>query len=178
MCTSSAARNSPSDNYLLMTRARRPRSRLTALQAGLGEVLGEDQLRRLADIGRVRRNWARIVGPVLAQHTEPLNIDKGCLHVAVDHPAMAQQVRFLHEEIRESCFRQCRITGISNIRTRHQPGAGIPTPNRFRKPVRRLSLSEKKAVARQIHQVHNKALRRAMFRARINQLRHQRSGEM
>ncbi len=160
-----------------MTRARRPRSRLTGLQAGLGEVLGENQLRRLADIGRVRRNWTRIVGAVLAQHSEPVNIENGCLHIAVDHPAMAQQIRFLQEEIRQACFRQCRITGIGNVRTRHQPGAGMPSPNRSRKAVRRLSLGEKKAVARQMHRVHNKELRRAMFKARINQLSHQTSDE-
>jgi hypothetical protein len=160
-----------------MTRAHRPHSRLTALQAGLAEVLGADQLRRLADIGRLQRNWTRIVGAVLAQHTEPVNVDNGCLHIAVDHPAMAQQIRFLQEEIRQACYRKCRITGISNIRTRHQPGAGMQSPNRSRKPVRRLSLSEKKAVARQMHRVHNKPLRRAMFKARINQLRHQPSSE-
>ncbi|OIO70613.1 MAG: DUF721 domain-containing protein [Zetaproteobacteria bacterium CG12_big_fil_rev_8_21_14_0_65_55_1124] len=156
-----------------MKRRSRPHSHLTALQAGLSEVLGEDQLKRLADIGRIRRDWAKIVGPVLSQHTEPLNIDNGCLHVAVDHPAMAQQMRFLHEEIREACFKQCRVTGISNIRTRHQPGAGMPSRSHVTLPLHPLSLSDKKAVAREVHQVHNKALRRAMFEARINQLRHQ-----
>jgi len=150
----------------------RARSKLTALQSGLSEVLGADQLKRLADIGRVRRDWAKVVGPVLAQHTEPLNIDKGCLHIAVDHPAMAQQVRFLHEEIREACFRQCRVTGISNVRSRHQPGAGIPTRSVSRPVAHRISLSDKKVVAREISSVHNKPLRRAMFEARINQLRY------
>lgn len=156
-----------------MARARRPRSRLTGLQAGLGEVLGEEQLKRLSDIGRVRRNWTRIVGAVLAQHTEPVNIDHGCLHIAVDHPAMAQQVRFLQEEIRQACYRQCRVAGISNIRTRHQPGAGMPIANHLRRQARRLSLSEKKAVAKEMRRVRSKELRRAMFRARINQLSHQ-----
>jgi len=156
-----------------MKRGKRPRSRLTALQSGLSEVLGEEQLKRLADIGRVRREWGRIVGPVLSQHTEPLNIDNGCLHIAVDHPAMAQQIRFLHEEIREACFRQCRVTGISNVRSRHQPGAGIPARAMARPVLHRLSLSEKKAVAREVSPVRNKPLRRAMFEARINQLRYQ-----
>jgi len=156
-----------------MKRGSRARSQLTALQAGLSEVLGEDQLKRLADIGRVRRDWAKIVGPVLSQHTEPLNIDNGSLHLAVDHPAMAQQIRFLHEEIRDACFRQCRVTGISNIRSRHQPGAGMPQKKTATTTLRRLSLSEKKVIAREIHSVHNKTLRLAMFEARVNQLRHQ-----
>ena len=156
-----------------MKRGKRPHSQLTALQSGLSDVLGSDQLKRLADIGRIRRDWAKIVGPVLAQHTEPLNIDNGCLHVAVDHPAMAQQMRFLHEEIRAACFQQCRVTGISNIRSRHQPGAGIPTRNTTKLPLRRLTLSDKKAVAREVSPVRNKPLRRAMFEARVNQLRHE-----
>jgi len=156
-----------------MKRRSRPRSHLTALQAGLSEVLGEDQLKRLADIGRIRRDWTKIVGPVLSQHTEPLNIDNGCLHVGVDHPTMAQQMRFLHEEIRQACFKQCRVTGISNIRTRHQPGAGMPKKETATPALHRLSLSEKKAIAREIHSVHNKTLRLAMFEARVNQLHHQ-----
>lgn len=155
----------------------RPRSKLTALQSGLSDVLGVDQLKQLADIGRIRRDWAKIVGPVLAQHTEPLNIDKGSLHIAVDHPAMAQQVRFLHEEIRQACFRQCRVSGISNIKSRHQPGAGIPTRSIAKPVAHRLSLSEKKAVAREIRRVHNKLLRRAIFNARVNQLRYRDSAE-
>ncbi len=156
-----------------MKRTRRPRSQLTALQSGLSDVLGADQLKRLADVGRVRRDWAKVVGPVLAQHTEPLNIDNGCLHIAVDHPVMAQQVRFLQEEIREACFKQCRVTGISNIRTRHQPGAGIPTRSASMAPTRRLSLGDKKTIARELRLVRNKSLRLAMFEARVNQLRHQ-----
>jgi len=156
-----------------MKRGSRPRSQLTTLQAGLSKVLGEEQQKRLADICRVRRDWAKIVGPVLAQHTEPLNIDNGCLHIAVDHPVMAQQIRFLQEEIRQACFKQCRVTGISNIRSRHQPGAGIPIRSTTKDATRRLSLSDKKAIAREVCLVRNKTLRLAMFEARVNQLRHQ-----
>jgi len=156
-----------------MKRVKRPRSRLTALQVGLSGVLGEEQLNRLADIGHARRDWAKVVGPVLAQHTEPLNIDNGCLHIAVDHPAMAQQVRFLQQKIRDACFRQCRITGIRQIRTRHQPGAGIALPSPHKAAVRELSLHDKKTIAREMRSVRSKPLRRAMFKARINQLRYQ-----
>lgn len=156
----------------------RPRSRLTALQSGLSDVLGADQLKQLADVGRIRRDWAKIVGAMLAQHTEPLNIENGTLHIAVDHPAMAQQIRFLHEEMRKACFRQCRVTGISNIKSRHQPGAGMPTSRSARPVARKLSLSDKKAVAREIRMVRNKLLRRAMFEARVNQLRYQGPDEL
>jgi len=156
-----------------MKRGSRPRSQLKALQSGLSEVLGEEQQKRLGDICRVRRDWAKIVGPVLAQHTEPLNIENGCLHIAVDHPVMAQQVRFLHEEIRQACFKQCRVSGVSNIRSRHQPGAGIPTKNTSRIVSRHLSLSDKKAIARELSLVRNKSLRFAMFEARVNQQRYQ-----
>jgi len=135
-------------------------------------VLGEEQLQRLADIGRVRRQWAEIVGPVLAQHTEPLNIEAGCLHIAVDHPAMAQQVRFLQQEIRDACFRRCRVRNIGNVRTRMQPGAGIPPRKENIAPPKNLTWRDKRRIASEIRKVHNKALRRAMFQARINQLRY------
>jgi len=155
----------------------RARSHLTAIQSGLSEVLGAKQLKQLSDIGHIRRDWAKIVGAVLATHTEPLNIVDGCLHIAVDHPAMAQQLRFLHEEIRQACFKQCRVTGISNIRSRHQPGAGMPVRSASMRRARPLSLSDKKAVAREIRSVRNKPLRRAMFEARVNQLRFEESND-
>ncbi len=150
----------------------RVRSHLTPLQSGLCAVLGEEQLQRLADIGRVRRQWAEIVGSVLAQHTEPLNIEAGCLHIAVDHPAMAQQVRFLQQEIRNACFRRCRVKSISNVRTRMQPGAGMPQREKISTPPKHPTWRDKRRIAKDIRKVRNKALRRAMFQARINQLRY------
>jgi len=161
-----------------MKRDSRPRSQLKALQTGLSEVLGEEQQKRLGDICRVRRDWAKIVGPVLAQHTEPLNIEKGCLHIAVDHPVMAQQIRFLQDKIRQACFKQCRVTGISNMRSRHQPGAGIPSKSTTRIVSRQLSLSDKKAIARELSLVRNKSLRFAMFEARVNQQRYEAHSEI
>ncbi len=155
-----------------MASRKRSRSRLTPLQSGLSAVLGEEQLKRLADIGHLRRSWQQVVGPVLALHTEPLNIEAGCLHIAVDHPAMAQQVRFLQQEIRNACFRLFHIKNISNIRTRMQPGAGIHPAKSTQNPARKLSLQDKKMIAAEIRSVSDKSLRRAMFEARINQLRY------
>lgn len=150
----------------------RARSRLTPLQAGLAAVLGEEKLRRLADIGRIRRDWPRLVGPMLAQHSEPVSIEKGCLLVAVDHPAMAQQFRFLQQEIREACFRRCRIRSIGKLHTRIQSGAGMHRSGTSdNRPPRRLSLREKREIAVELRAVRNKALRRSMFYARMNQLR-------
>jgi len=149
---------------------KRSRSQLTGIQVGLAEVLGADQLKQLADIGHLRRDWAKVVGAVLAQHSEPLNLDNGCLHIAVDHPAMAQQIRFLQDEIREACFRQCRVKSIRSIRSRHQPGAGYKPGEIVKVQARRLDLSEKKMIARDIQSVSDKTLRRAMFDARVKQL--------
>jgi len=84
----------------------------------------------------------------------------------------------LHEEIRHACFRKCRIAGIHNIRTRHQPSAGMPQDKDNRTLRRKLTLSQKKAVAGELRAVRNKALRRAMFDARVKQLRNQHTPEV
>jgi hypothetical protein len=149
---------------------KRPRSKLTALQAGLSDVLGEKKLEKLAGVARLRRAWPTIVGPVLAQHTEPINIESDTLLTAVDHPAMAQQIRFLQQEIRDACFRKCRVGNIRRIRTRMQPGAGINISGQPAKPVRSVGLNEKKQVAGTLRYVSDKTLRHAMFDARISQL--------
>jgi len=149
---------------------KRPRSKLTALQTGLSDVLGEEKLEKLAGVARLRRAWPTIVGPVLAQHTEPINIESDTLLTAVDHPAMAQQIRFLQQEIRDACFRKCRVSSIKRIRTRMQSGAGINTTGQPAIPVRSIGLGEKKNAVRTLRHVADKTLRRAMFDAYLAQL--------
>lgn len=149
---------------------KRPRSKLTALQAGISDVLGEEKLEKLASVARLRRAWPAIVGPVLAQHTEPINIEAGALLTAVDHPAMAQQIRFLQQEIRDACFRKCHVSSIKRIRTRMQPGAGINILRQPTKPAHIVGLNEKKHAVKTLRHVTDKTLRHAMFDAYLAQL--------
>ncbi len=151
-------------------RKKRPHSKLTALQAGLSDVLGEEKLEKLASVARLRRAWSAIVGPLLAQHTEPINIESDTLLTAVDHPAMAQQIRFLQQEIRDACFRKCRVSSIKRIRTRMQPGAGIDINRRPSRPVHIVEFHEKKTAVKTLQHVADKTLRRAMFDAYLAQL--------
>ncbi len=149
---------------------KRARSRLHPLQAGLADVLGGENLERLAGVARLRRLWPAIVGPVLSQHTEPVNIESDTILVAVDHPAMAQQIRFLQQEIRAACLRKCHVSGIRRIRTRMQPGSGINIGGRLPGPVRPVTLKEKKRLAKGLRHIGDRALRRAMFSARLAQI--------
>jgi len=142
---------------------------LQRLGSELAGVLGADQLTRLTDIARLRRMWSEIVGPMLAQRSEPISIESSCLWIAVDHPAMAQQVRFLQREVIEACFRKGGVRGISRLRTRIRQGAGVREEARV--PVARaVSWQQKKRIARELHGVENRKLRRAIFQARIAQL--------
>ena len=149
---------------------KRGRSTPTALQAGLAEVLGAERLDRLADSARLVRTWPRMVGPMLAAHTRPVAIEGDTLLIAVDHPAMAQQIRFLNDEIREACFRKCRIRNLRRIRTRIEPGAGVESTRKPRPAPRQLTLAERKQAARLLRQVPDKSLRAAMYAALVAQM--------
>jgi predicted nucleic acid-binding Zn ribbon protein len=62
----------------------------------LGEQLG------IADtpaLGRVFARWAEIVGPAMADHVQPVRVDRDRLVVLVDHPAWATQVRHLGPDL-------------------------------------------------------------------------------
>ncbi len=153
---------------------RRSRSGLNSLQQGLVQVLGGETLERLSAMARIRRAWPDTVGPMMAERTEPVMLeqlgDGGlCLWIGVDHPAMAQQVRFLHEDIRKACLRQTHLGRLRRIRTRLMPQAGIKSR---RMPARRhpVSWKERRAIARMLAPIRDKTLRRAMFEARIAQL--------
>ena len=148
---------------------KRGKAHLSRIGDGLAEVLGAENLARLTDIARLRRIWAEIVGPMLAQRSDPVSIDSACLWIAVDHPAMAQQVRFLHKEIIEACFRKGGVRGVSRLRTRVRPEAGVGKGAQA--PVARaVSWQQKKRIARELHGVENMKLKRAIFQARIAQL--------
>lgn len=65
-------------------------------------VIGRDIDRVLAGLGappapvltRIAENWADLVGPAAAEHTQPGRLVDGRLHVEVDDPAWASQMRW------------------------------------------------------------------------------------
>ncbi len=153
---------------------KRPRSRLTGLHDSLAAVLGEDSLELLTSIAQLRRHWPDIVGTMMAARTEPVSIerlkDQGlCLLIGVDHPIMAQQIRFLRNDIRQACFRHARVANLQQIRTRIQPGAGIRSKHGVirKKPVH---FGAKRAIAKELASIKDRRLKRAMFEARVAQM--------
>ena len=160
--------------------ARRARSKLTPAQTGIAEILGEDRFIQLAMISNLRKAWPEIVGPMLAERTEPISIEKdggvNCLFIAVDHPIMSTQIRFLRDDIRKACFKRCRIDSLVKVRTRVQEGAGIKE-RQIIKRVADVSLTEKKRVAGELESIKDRSLRRAIFDARVAQLKFRSSEE-
>lgn len=139
------------------------------------EILGQDHFGELVAISQLRRIWTDIVGPMMAARTEPISIEKdgdvNCLFIAVDHPIMSQQIRFLRDDIRKACFKRCQVESLAKVRTRVQAGAGIkPKKKLFVK--NRISLTDKKRVALELESIKGRALKRAMFDARIAQLKY------
>lgn len=159
----------------MSSRRKRPRSRLTPAQNGIAEILGHDRFVQLATISNLRKAWPDIVGPMMAERTEPVSIEKdgdvNCLFIAVDHPIMSTQIRFLRDDIRKACFKRCRIESLAKVRTRVQPGAGMKE-KRTVKSVAQVALSDKKRVALELKSIKDRPLRHAMFDARVAQLRY------
>jgi len=152
----------------------RSRSTLTGLHDNLAAVLGEDSLKQLIGIARLRRAWPDIVGAMMASRTEPLLIeqlaeDGVCLWVAVDHSIMAQQIRFLRDDIRKACYKHAGTTQLYQIRSRIQPGAGIKAKQAIAQPAP-LSLTQKRRLAQDVASIKDRALRKAAFQARMAQV--------
>ena len=59
-------------------------------QLGLEGALG---------VGRLFAGWTEIVGEAMAEHVQPVRIDRSALVVTVDHPAWATQVRRLGDTL-------------------------------------------------------------------------------
>jgi len=163
----SAAKCCPSDPSLA-SQPKRKKSQLKSIENGLAEVLGAEQLARLADICRLKRRWPEIVGPMLSASTQPITIETGCLLIAVNHSTVAQQIRFLQQEIRDACFKKCRIGGISRLRTRVQPDIAVATPMQEIRPAK-VSLQQKKKIVEELGEIEDRKLKRAIFDARVAQ---------
>lgn len=115
---------------------------------------------------------------MMSTRTEPIQIerittDAGdvgiCLWVAVDHAIMAQQIRFLRDDIRKACTRHAQIDHLYQIRTRLKPGAGI-RPDAPKRPPKRVTFAEKRRLALDVASIKDRRLRNAVFRARMAQL--------
>lgn len=128
----------------------------------------------LANLAKLRRAWPSIVGPMMAARTEPVLLeplpDGGSrLLVGVDHAIMAQQIRFLHQEIRQACYTHCRVKELAQIRTRVIPGAGV-APTKARPKPKGIGFADMRRVASDVKSIKDHKLRRAAFRARLSQL--------
>jgi len=155
--------------------ARKP-SNLHNLNNPLAKILGRQQLQEISGLTRLQRLWPEIVGKMLSSRTEPLQLKPGkdgshILVIAVTHSTMSQEIVFLRDQIRQACFEHARMGRISKIYTEVRATAG------FRKedvPIKTspVSLSKKKELARELQSIKDVALRRAMFKARVAQLRY------
>jgi len=159
----------------LSRRGQRSHSHLTCVQSGLSALLGEESLEQLIGIARLRRAWPHIVGPMMASRTEPVSIehlsDDGlCLWIAVDHPIMAQQIRFLRDDIRKACFKHARMGNLHQIRSRIQPGAGIKIKVQQKAEAKAVSFARKRVLALDVACIKDRSLRKAAFQARLAQL--------
>ncbi len=50
-------------------------------------------------VHKLQKNWERIVGPQLAEHTFPAQIRFGKLHLLVDGPVWTQQLNFIQKKL-------------------------------------------------------------------------------
>jgi len=155
-------------------RNKRPRAQLGGIHDNLAKILGEESLDQLISLSRIRRAWPHIVGAMMATRTEPIQLqrienDALCLWIGVDHSIMAQQIRFLRDDIRKACFKQAGLDKLHKISTRMMPGAGIKAPPPPAQP-RPVSCHEKRRVALDIASIKDHSLRKAAFQAHIAQL--------
>ncbi len=161
-----------------MTKRRgRKTSQLKPINLNFNKVFSPERMQRLSAFGILHRNWAEIVGSMMAQRSEPIAIEPqqdGSLGliIAVDHPVIAQHIRLLHEDIRKACFKQCKLQGLTKVWTRVQPGAGIREQQKER-IINTITCSDLRILAESVQVVEDKALRRSLFQAGAAQLIHQ-----
>jgi len=75
--------------------------------AGLERKLQEQEILEL---------WPEAVGPEIASRTEPIGIDKGILHVYVEHGAWMQELHFMANDIVQKLQKTAPDVELKRIR--------------------------------------------------------------
>ena len=100
-----------------------------AIASAMGRVLrslegGRRQTQGVAAVGGVFGRWSEVVGETMAQHVQPVRLDRDRLVVQVSEPAWATQVRLLTDQIRER-LREVVAVDVDHVEVRvagPQPG--------------------------------------------------------
>jgi len=139
----------------------------------LPQLFGEQTVALAAALVALRRQWEKVVGPMMAQRSEPVRIEPGkegdLLVVAVSHAAIGGHLRILRRDLLRRCRRVAKRP-LVRLRIEVRADAGLaqkPPP-----PVRRVSLQQRKEMARALAGVRDRKLKRALFRAWLAQLRY------
>lgn len=78
------------------------------LQDGLAEVAAKLNLDRPVVLDAVMSRWPEVVGPMVADHATAKMLRDGILHVEVDGPEWATQLRYLEPEVVRQFARRLR----------------------------------------------------------------------
>jgi predicted nucleic acid-binding Zn ribbon protein len=90
----------------------------------------KDSLDRLArDLGvpnagvltGVFSHWSDIVGDAVADHSRPVSLRDGTLHVAVDQPGWATQLRYLASQVMARCDEVLGAGAVRSLEVRVDP---------------------------------------------------------
>jgi len=74
---------------------------------GLGQRLKEQEVLGI---------WAQVVGEEIAARTQPLRVDRGVLHVRVDHSAWLHELHFMEKDILKKLKEKAPDIELNRIR--------------------------------------------------------------
>ena len=96
--------------------------------------IGHDVDRILAGLGappapvltRITERWAELVGPVAAEHCRPGRLVDGRLHVEVDAPAWASQMRWQQATVVGNIAEMIPDAGVEALVAQVKPSGDAP----------------------------------------------------
>lgn len=91
-------------------------SQPTPLAQILNQVLESRGLSARIKQHALFEQWEEIVGPTLADKTQPMKIQGKFLYIGVEHPAWIQELQFMKPKLLEKIQGHCPETTISDLR--------------------------------------------------------------
>ncbi|MGH9079575.1 MAG: DUF721 domain-containing protein [Acidimicrobiales bacterium] len=89
-----------------------------SLGASLDEVSKQWGIGDSRGLGHLFAHWGEIVGPAMAEHVQPIRVDRDSLVVSVDHPAWATQIRHLAPELLDRVAEEAGLSRPGRVEVR------------------------------------------------------------
>ncbi len=128
--------------------------------SNLKEIFNQEEIHRIIILKKLIRNWNDLVGPVVAEHSYPKQINANVLIIETSHSAYSQEILFQSQKILDFIHKQSSLKNIKSIRCNI---GNIPIRNKKKGITRKPSLEGKDSLIQSLEKIKDEDLKKKLL---------------